>query len=886
MSGRNTVTLAPFTGGLNTEVSLLSDSYNTTVAEKNFYITQQGTRQKRLGIDFEPLFKFNSTALADDYKDFGYSCYEWKRPGTYPSSLYVIQCGRYLYFYSAQGRPFSGNQILTTIDLETYKFDNDYYKYPVTFTEGYGILYVSGEHIDTIQIGYGVKTSGESFDAHCRISLDPPVITGRYSLPRSGFNLATGTTKAINISLTNSVEIIVYYKGSQIVFNSGEWSASRIATLWNAVGSVQRDGITATASGKDIVFEAPLGSGATLNDNTIQIVVKPYGYYAYTYKNSSGIDKHRYCVAYLSSYKDTDQTIPPADTAAQYGSYLSRTATMSGGLNIDSEVNLWAVAVTPKVRDLSGVEDSLAVDERPSTLTNLHKYNLFNQGWEQNWIDSFHTSTSSYPSNNLQWSVGRYQKQASTSDTSMVWVFDPDRLLKYAFGNTPAAKGHYILDYYSKDRITASGISNIPATATIIKRPCQSVHYAGRLFMLCGQDLLYSQVLVEDASNVNKCYQDADPTAEEISDLVDTDGGIIALPSIGQGVGLALLEDYLLVFGDRGIVAISGDSGAGFKATAYNQKKISTEACLSASSIVATDAGVFFWSSSGIQQIALDQITALPVVKNVSRDSIKTFINNIPVECVKASKAVYNRAQGRISWWYPSGVISLRGLDRVLLLDIVKGIWYPWEISNDINSPSVVAPLSIAEAFTTTVSAKIFQESTPINAGDRSVIIADPYEDRSDLNNVLLVALDKYSKQFSFAEIYDKSFTDWLSSEGKATQYIATALSGYLVAQEVFRNKSCCYVLADFRRTELQDFFHSSCNCQARWQWNASYDSYLWDEVQELYRPFVAEKYSDKIVSTKTRIRGMGESLQLYLESPEGFDCRLEGLGLDLQGVA
>lgn len=78
--------------------------------------------------------------------------------------------------------------------------------------------------------------------------------------------------------------------------------------------------------------------------------------------------------------------------------------------------------------------------------------------------------------------------------------------------------------------------------------------------------------------------------------------------------------------------------------------------------------------------------------------------------------------------------------------------------------------------------------------------------------------------------------------------------------------------------------FESSCFCQARWQWNKNYESFGWDERQELYRPYVSDRYSDTIVDTKTRIRGIGDALQIYIESPAGYDCRLEGLGLDLQG--
>jgi hypothetical protein len=42
-----------------------------------------------------------------------------------------------------------------------------------------------------------------------------------------------------------------------------------------------------------------------------------------------------------------------------------------------------AARVTIRIRDFEGVEDGLAVNENPATLSTLHHYNLKNQGWDQ-----------------------------------------------------------------------------------------------------------------------------------------------------------------------------------------------------------------------------------------------------------------------------------------------------------------------------------------------------------------------------------------------------------------------------------------------------------------------------------------------------------------------
>lgn len=56
-----------------------------------------------------------------------------------------------------------------------------------------------------------------------------------------------------------------------------------------------------------------------------------------------------------------------------------------------------AATITLKLRDFVGVEDSLAVDERPASLTDVHKYNLGNQGWQFSSYAPVNSSTSATP---------------------------------------------------------------------------------------------------------------------------------------------------------------------------------------------------------------------------------------------------------------------------------------------------------------------------------------------------------------------------------------------------------------------------------------------------------------------------------------------------------
>lgn len=113
--------------------------------------------------------------------------------------------------------------------------------------------------------------------------------------------------------------------------------------------------------------------------------------------------------------------------------------------------------INMQIRDLDGVPDGLKIDETPATLTDYHKYNLLNQGWNTTNINAYHTSQGNYPPNNFQWFIG---KDSSGN-------YSTTELLKHYFGNTPAPKGHFVVNYFNKNRSVVSGITSGAArTAT------------------------------------------------------------------------------------------------------------------------------------------------------------------------------------------------------------------------------------------------------------------------------------------------------------------------------------------------------------------------------------------------------------------------------------
>jgi len=122
--------------------------------------------------------------------------------------------------------------------------------------------------------------------------------------------------------------------------------------------------------------------------------------------------------------------------------------------------NVAPVVLGLKIRDTIGIEDGLEVDEHPSTLTDDHKYNLYNQGWYKQRRLTAGSKTESDP-------IAEYQTQWTSeypSNSDIVWlgmvessgdlIFDAEWLRDQTFGSTPAGRGHYVVDAFNIDRAT------------------------------------------------------------------------------------------------------------------------------------------------------------------------------------------------------------------------------------------------------------------------------------------------------------------------------------------------------------------------------------------------------------------------------------------------
>src|SRR3990167_3123296 len=210
-----------------------------------------------------------------------------------------------------------------------------------------------------------------------------------------------------------------------------------------------------------------------------------------------------------------------------------------------------------EIRDFEGVDDTLSPDEEPLVLSATHEYNLKNQGWlppnsgGTNPVTTYFTAAAKYPPNSKQW----WQAKDSSNN------FDATIMQKFVGGNTLAPRGHYILEAFYEDRSAVSGVAGITVNSTS-GRPVAVAFFAGRVWYagLVGagfsSNIYFSQILDNSASNAGKCYQQNDPTSEDLSDLLATDGGSIPIPEAGFVHAVFAMQSAIIVLANNGIWSI------------------------------------------------------------------------------------------------------------------------------------------------------------------------------------------------------------------------------------------------------------------------------------------------------------------------------------------
>lgn len=177
-----------------------------------------------------------------------------------------------------------------------------------------------------------------------------------------------------------------------------------------------------------------------------------------------------YATISLSTYLPSGSGNSPATIGCQYATGNSCLLVTNQVLNPffckwdETTSTIVPTVITLKHRDTAGLDDGLAVDFRPtSTVSGLttsnpsHYYNLLNQGWAMTTaLAQWDSGETTLPSNADAIAYYRSSK-TDALDTSTIGDTDP--------GNSPAPKGHFILNVGEDDRTAALSTAGFTAVA-------------------------------------------------------------------------------------------------------------------------------------------------------------------------------------------------------------------------------------------------------------------------------------------------------------------------------------------------------------------------------------------------------------------------------------
>ena len=602
----------------------------------------------------------------------------------------------------------------------------------------------------------------------------------------------------------------------------------------------------------------------------------------------------------LGAYQATGSGLSVTDTKCQFASIEGALVVASSAMDtiyVTRNNLAGTIAVTRisfRIRDFDWQGETANYNLSVAGPTTEREYDTKNVGWVgtkgEAALATYRAANSTkYPTLNLPWYSG---KNASGAFDAAEW----DEL--YA-GTTLIGNGHYILDFFSKDRATASGI-NLP-TETEDSRFNSVQAFGGRVFYAGLQSsenagtIVFSRLL-ESITDIGECLQRNDPTSEVLSDLLDTDGGVI---KIAEAIGIRKLyaiSSMLIVFADNGVWSITGVDGV-FRASEYSVKKVSDVGIASPETFIDAEGSPIWWSNYGIHTLTFEPATGNAKEQNLSLPTIQTFWDNIPTDSKAKVHSVYDKINKRAYWAWPSAGETVESkLNEILVLDIAIQAFYPWTISDEASATDSVVGL----AFYTGIGADEAALNVVTSTGDKVTTSAGDDVISTRLSNlstgtsspsIVLLIRDGATNKMTMGGFVNSNFLDWDSAD-----YSSYAEAGYEFMGDMVLQKTAPYITTYMRVSETgwtgsegagyTAINESSCLVSAYWDFRSTPSS----TAQEAYRlklvpvpdanDLTVFGYPETVVTTRLKLRGRGRSVRLRFESATGKDFTLLGYSL------
>ena len=493
-----------------------------------------------------------------------------------------------------------------------------------------------------------------------------------------------------------------------------------------------------------------------------------------------------------------------------------------------------------------------------------------------------------------------------------------------------AAKGLFIIDAFNRGQSRAKEWSlhktKYPQTQNLITSmsfksdqtvggPTTVAEHAGRIFFSGCKGELYDgdkrspnytnyvffSRLVKAPRDLFMCYQDGDPTSRDKNDLIDTDGGFLRIAEAKNIMHMLSLGPRLIVMAENGVWAITGGNDTGFTATNYKVSKLSTYGILSPQSVVLEGDTAYYWGAGAIYQIGSNQMGD-PTVTDVSTAAIRQFYNSIPQDVKVGAVGGYDKYSRRISWMYhPTEIQVAAGVPNYeLILDLNFNAFIPFLIQSD----DVIKPFVVGSFAAPIYSVKYITQEV-VDTGRNTVVTTDgliiggrvPQTTTTRNYTKYIGMLQGLGGELSifFGTYWREDFRDWKYISGIGTDAAAFLLTGDTTMGDAAVKKQLPYLTMFMENTEdimVEDIPVRESSCMARIQWDFSdgIQSGRWSREMQLYRR-PRHRYTagdgdiytgEKLVITKSKMRGNGKAMALHLKTEPDKDLRIVGWSLTL----
>lgn len=560
--------------------------------------------------------------------------------------------------------------------------------------------------------------------------------------------------------------------------------------------------------------------------------------------------------------------------------------------------------ITIRVRDFEWQGDTSTYYEEVAvgSVSEGRKYDTYNSGWvdqhdstggSKTVLDEFVDGQGVWPPLTHPWFSGK----------GVGGEFGPNLWSGIYAGTSLSGNGHFVLELFRKDR-TQAVIDNedqdhsvvLPVEVessrfTAVSRFAGRVWYAGLSGKKNGSRVYFSQV-IQGTEDLGKCFQQGDPTSEDAPDLVDSDGGMINIPSSSSIRALFEWGNSLLVFAENGVWEIAGVDGI-FKATEFFVNRVrGADGIVNPKTLIDAEGVPVWWATTGIYTVKKDEASLGSFGSDLSKETIQTFWNEIGAGARSRATGIYDRLNKQIYWLYEKSGANEYQYNKVLILDLVLQAFVPWEFADETSATDYVVGAAYFTGFGSQevvfdVVSSGGTDDVVSSSGTDDVVSTQDASSVDGPTEIRFLVRDGDTNKLTFATISEGDFKDWGSAD-----FSSFAETGHDFEDDLSTRKNNVYVTCYFNLTETgftgdetngYDFIDPS-GCLLKSFWDLRRFQSSSQQVYRHLRPIIVDKddlstfdYPWNSIITRNKVRGRGRVLRLRFESETGKDFQLQG---------